>query len=104
VARDVAAGRDASLRDRDRHDRGAPPARRAPDQARHADGMAEEGTAEADPSEAARPAAAEALETLRAAVGQAQSATTAADQQAGLLADTAHATTAARERVYHEFS
>src|SRR5690625_6809283 len=61
--------------------------------------MAEEGIAEADPSEAARTAAADALETLRAAVGQAQSATTAADQQAGRLAATAQATTAARERV-----
>src|SRR5699024_1991585 len=40
-----------------------------------------------------------ALPIFRAAVGQAQSATTAADQQAGRLAATAQATTAARERV-----
>ena len=96
---DDEAVRDALLGDRDRADLEAQLSRRATDQARHADGMAEEGIAEADPSEAARTAAAEALETLRAAVGQAQSATTAADQQAGRLAATAQATTAARERV-----
>ena len=93
------AVRAALLSDTSRTELEAQLARRATDQARLADGMAEDGITEADPSEAARTSAAEKVETTRAAVTQAQTATAAADQESGRLAAIAQATAAAHQRL-----
>ena len=73
--------------------------RRATDQARHTDGMAEEGVAQADPSDEARTAAAGRVEAAREAVADAQAVTAAADQAAGRSAAIAQATTGALGRL-----
>lgn len=96
---DDEAVRAALLHDQDRSELEAQLSRRTADQARHGDGMAEQGIAEADSSQEARAAAAEALEALRNAVEQAQTATGEADREAGRLKAIAEATTTAHQRL-----
>lgn len=96
---DDAAVRAAVLTDPTRTQLEALLTRRATDQARHTDGMAEEGIAQADPSDDARAVAAGQVEGAREAVTAAQAVTAAADQEAGRRAATAQATTGARERL-----
>nr|WP_276549391.1 SMC family ATPase [Brachybacterium muris] len=93
------AVRAAVLPEGDRRELEALLTRRATDQSRLADGMREEGVAEADPSDEARTAAATLVETTREAVVSAQAATATADQESGRCTATAQATTGARQRL-----
>lgn len=93
------AVRAAVLPEGDRKELEAMLTRRATDQSRLADGMREEGVAEADPSDEARTAAATLVETTREAVVSAQAATATADQESGRCTATAQATTGARSRL-----
>lgn len=96
---DDAAVRAAVLSDPTRTELEALLTRRATDQARHTDGMDEEGIAQADPSDEARTAAAGQVESAREAVIAAQAVTAAADQEAGRRAGIAQATTGAQQRL-----
>ncbi len=93
------AVRAAVLPEGDRRELEALLTRRATDQSRLADGMREEGVAEADPSDEARTAATTLVETTREAVVSAQAATATADQESGRCTATAQATTGARSRL-----